>query len=195
MIRISLAALAFALAACSPPASDTASETSVAPAETASVTTAACTVEAPARDITLGGATYKAEARAEGDTCDAARAELRLRAPNGNAIFETAYPTNQIPLAFNVTGSDQTRLATELAGWTENVAQQPTADGLPAWPQGADKPPHFTATVARDAYEAARTARRPLFCFPDGNESNACVGVDTSTQTATLLGSWTPGRP
>lgn len=194
MIRISMAALAFALAACSPPASDTAPETSVAPAETAAVTTAACTVEAPARDVTLGGATYKAEARAEGDSCETARAELRLRAPNGAVIFETAYPTNQIPLAFRTQGSDQTRLATELAGWTENVAQHPTADGLPAWPQGADKPPNFTATVAREAYEAARTARRPIFCFPDGNESNACVAVDTSAQTATLLGSWTPGR-
>lgn len=193
MNRISVAAFALALAACSPPAqqADNAPETPAAEPAAAP----ACVVEAPARELQLGGQTYKAEARAEGDTCDTARAELRLRAPNNNVIFETAYPTNQVPLAFNATNSGEARLATELEGWTLNPPDHPTADTLPAWPAGAEKPPHFTATVAREAYEAARDARRPLFCFADGNESNACVAVDTGAQTAVLLGSWTPERP
>lgn len=192
MIRISVTAIALALAACSPP--QQAENTTQAPAEPA-IAAPGCVVEVAPRDLQLGGQTYKAEARAEGATCDEARAELRLRAPNNNVIFETAYPTNQVPLAFNATGSGEARLATELEMWTANPPDHPTADTLPAWPAGAEKPPHFTATVAREAYEAARTARRPLFCFADGNESNACVAVDTGAQTATLLGSWTPERP
>ena len=192
MKRIGVAAFALALAACSPPQTQQAETTTAAPAPVAA---AGCVVEAPARDVVLGGQTYKVEARAEGDTCDTARAELRLKAPNGATIFETAYPTNQVPLAFNTTGSGEARLATELEGWSQNVAEQPTANSLPAWAGGAEKPPHFTPAVAREAYEAARAAQRPIFCFPDGGESNACVAVDTSAQTAVLLGSRTPERP
>lgn len=192
MIRVSLAALAFALAACSQPASEPAAETE-APVEVAAATPA-CSVTAEPRELQFGGAPYRVEARAEGASCDQATASLRLIAPSGGAIFETAYPTNQVPLAFNPTGADQARLATELNAWTANVAQDPTANLLPAWPQGAERPPHFTPALSRDAYEAARAAQRPLYCFPDGGESNACLAIDTGAQTAALLGSWTPER-
>ena len=193
MIRSSLAVLGFALVACSPPQSaEQAPEGVHAPAEAAS--TAACSVTAQPRELQFGGEPYRVEATAGGDSCDRATASLRLIAPNGNAIFETAYPTNQVPLSFNANGADQARLTTELNAWTENVAQQPTADGLPAWPAGSQRPPHFTPALAREAYEAARTARRPVFCFPDSGESNACVAIDTAAQAAALLGSWTPER-
>lgn len=194
MKRIGVSAIVLALAACSPPAQTTETTTTVAETTTVAATPA-CVADAPARTVSLGGQNYQVQAHAEGDTCDGAVATLRILAPNGNTAFETSYPIAQVPLAFNATGSGVARLTTELEGWTQNVAEQPTAESLPAWPSGAEKPPHFTPALSREAYEAARTAKRPVFCFPDGNESNACVAVDNTVQTAALLGSWTPGRP
>jgi hypothetical protein len=193
MKRIGLSAIVLALAACSPPA-QTETTTTVAETTTTAITPA-CVADAPARTVSFGGQNYQVQAHAEGDTCDGAVATLKIVAPNGNTAFETAYPTSQVPLAFNATGSGVARLTTELEGWTQNAAEQPTADSLPAWPAGADKPPNVAPALSREAYEAARAAKRPIFCFPDGNESNACVAVDTTAQTAALLGSRTPGRP
>lgn len=194
MKRIGVSAIVLALAACSPPAQTTESTTTIAETTTAAVP--ACVADAPPRTLSFGGQNYQIQAHAEGDTCDGAVATLKIVAPNGNVAFETAYPIAQVPLAFNATGSGVARLTTELEGWTQNVAEGAgTADTLPAWPSGAEKPPHFTPALSREAYEAARTAKQPLFCFPDGNESNACVAIDTGAQSAALLGSRTPERP
>lgn len=179
---------AFALSACSPPAQ------TEAPAEQQQAA-GGCVVEAEPRELQFGGQSYRVEAAAEGETCENAMASLRLINPAGAAIFETAYATNQVPLAFRTSGADEARLSEELNAWTANVAQQPNADSLPAWAEGAERPANFTPALARDAYEAARAAARPLYCFPDGGESNACVAIDTSNQSAVLLGSWTPERP
>jgi hypothetical protein len=192
MKRIGASLFIFTLAACSPPAQDAADTTT---ADTTISAAANCVADAPARAVQLGGQTYQVQAHAEGATCDEAVATLKIVAPNGNVAFETAYPIVQVPLAFNATGSGVARLTTELEGWTQNTAERPTADALPAWPQSAEKPPHFTPALSRDAYEAARTAKRPIFCFPDGAESNACVAIDAAAQAGALLGSRTPERP
>jgi hypothetical protein len=94
-----------------------------------------------------------------------------------------------VPLAFNP-NNDQTGLRSDLEGWTQNTAQSATADTLPPWPSGARNPPGFQPAVTRGQYELARGNQGPLFCFPDGAESNACVAM--AGATATLLGSWTP---
>jgi hypothetical protein len=194
MKRIGVSAIVLALAACSPPAQTT--ETTTTVVETTTAATPACVADAPARAVTFGGQTYQVQAHAEGDTCDGAVATLKIVAPNGNTAFETAYPIAEVPLAFNATGSGVARLTTELEGWTNNTAEgSKTADTLPAWPSGAEKPRNFAPAISREAYEAARTAKHPIFCFPDGNESNACVAINTADQSAALLGSRTPGRP
>jgi hypothetical protein len=46
--------------------------------------------------------------------------------------------------------------------------------------------------VTRQRYESARGAQGPLFCYPDGGESNACIAM--AGDNATLLGSLTPER-
>ncbi|MDX2277570.1 MAG: hypothetical protein NW206_19140 [Hyphomonadaceae bacterium] len=191
MKKLSASLLFLTLAACgqpAPPAADTSADVAE------SVAVPACVADAPARTIAFAGQSYQIQAHAEGATCDEAIATLKIIAPNGATAFETAYPIAQVPLAFNATGSGVARLTTELESWTQNVAEQPTADSLPAWPDGADKPPNFTPALSREAYEAARTARQPIFCFPDGAESNACVAINTSAQAASLLGSRTPER-
>jgi hypothetical protein len=118
---------------------------------------------------------------------------MRITSRDGRVLFERAYRTADVPLAFNPNGT-QSDLRAELEAWTQNVAEEPTADWLPAWPAGAQHPPHFQPApgVTRATYEGARGAQGPLFCYPDGGESNACVALDGDR--ATLLGSRTPER-
>ena len=189
MKKFLLAAALFALAACGQRA-----EEAAPPAPVAGLSaTPACAAESQST-WTVANKIYRIDARAEGDSCPEALANLRLLSPSGAAIFETQYPVADVPLSFRA-GADQAVLQQELNAWVQNVAQNPTADSLPAWPNGAEKPPHFIPQAVRADYEAARAAKRPIFCFPDGGESNACVALDPQTDAALLLGSWTPERP
>lgn len=193
MKRISLALAALALAACSPPASDTRSE-DVASVTPPGAEPAGCVAEA-SRDWSAAGSQYYViEAEAAGATCREATATLRITTSTGEVLYERAYPTAQVSLAFNP-NADQTTLRSELESWTVNTAETPTADWLPAWPSGAPRPPNFQPAegVTRNAYEGARGNQGPLFCYPDGGESNACVAL--AGTNATLLGSLTPERP
>jgi hypothetical protein len=131
------------------------------------------------------------EAEAEGPTCAEATATIRITSRDGTTLFEHTYRTAEVPLAFSP-NSNQTALREELGAWTLNTADPQTADTLPAWPAGAQRPPHFQPEVTRTQYENARGAQGPLFCYPDGAESNACVAL--AGDHATLLGSLTPER-
>lgn len=193
MMRAGLAALAFGLAACSPPPSENGdAETTTASSTTASVDDTACTAEASQDWSAVGSNYYLIEAEASGPSCAEASATMRIKSRGGAVLFEKTYPIADVPLAFNPRG-DQSGLRSEIEAWIQNTAETPTADTLPAWPAGAQRPPNFRPEVARNRYEAARGAQGPLFCFPDGGESNACVAMDGDS--AALLGSWTPESP
>jgi hypothetical protein len=146
------------------------------------------------RDWTIGGQAYKIQTSAEGADCAQATATISLRAPNNEVIFTAQHPTQEVSLAFSP-GADESRLQSEIEAWSANVANGPTAADLQPWPAGEQRPPAFQPAVTREVYEAARAASRPVFAYPDGGESNAYVAVDPSTQTAVLLGTWTPERP
>lgn len=183
-----LAVVVLALAACSPPVQE--SKTAEIPVA-AATPLAGCNAETSRDWSAVGSQYYVIEAEAHGETCSQAVATIRIKAREGAVLFTREYPTSQVPLAFNP-NSDQTGLRTELEGWIENTAEPATADTLPAWPSGAARPPGFEPAVPRNRYEAARGAQGPLFCFPDGGESNGCVAM--AGDTATFLGSLTPER-
>lgn len=193
MKRLSLAAVALALAACSP-AQDEAKTEDVAAQTPIGAQPAGCFGEASRDWSAVGSQYYVIEAEASGVSCREAVAEIRITSQTGAVLFERSYPTAQVPLAFNPNG-DQTGLREELDSWTQNTAETPTADWLPAWPSGAQRPPGFQPAegVTRAVYESARGNQGPLFCYPDGGESNACVAM--AGDTARLLGSLTPERP
>lgn len=191
MKRYALASLLL-LAACGQQPLEPSPPPPVSPAD-AMAETPNCFVEG-ASEWRVGEDTYRIETQAAGETCATGIANIRLISPSGAVVFAAEHPVSQVPLAFSGV-EDATRLQTEISAWAANVAESPTAAGLPAWPEGADKPPHFAPTTARVSYEGARAAQRPLFCYPDGGESNACVALDPEAQTALLLGSWTPEAP
>lgn len=188
MRRTSLAWLALALAACSP-----APQTKTAEIPAPEMAPQPGCVAQASRDWSaVGSQYYLIEAEAAGETCATATATMRIKSVEGAVLFEGSYPVAQVPLAFNPNG-DRTTLRADLEAWTDNTADTPTADWLPAWPAGQERPPGVQPAVTRGQYESARGAQGPLFCFPDGGESNACVAM--AGARATLLGSLTPERP
>lgn len=187
MQRAGLALVVAVLAAaCSPPA----------PTQTAEIPTtpvpSGCAAQASRDWSAVGSQYYLVEAEAEGPTCAEAVATIRIKSQEGAVLFTRDYPVGSVPLAFNPNG-DRVTLQSDLDSWTQNTAEPATADSLPPWPSGAQRPPGFQPAVTRGQYENARGNQGPLFCFPDGGESNACVAM--AGATATFLGSLTPERP
>src|SRR5262245_57613863 len=174
------------LAACSPPQQQARGDVAQIPIA------AGCSAQTSRDWSAVGSQYYLIEAEAEGDTCAGAVATMRIKSVGGAVLFTHDYPVRDVPLAFNPNG-DQTSLRSDLEGWTENTADPPTADVLPAWPAGARRPPGFEPAVGRNRYESARGAQGPLFCFPDGGESNACVAM--AGDNATYLGSLRAEQP
>jgi len=187
MKRATIALAVLALAACSPPQQEDAATADVPPPSAR----AGCFAEFSGDWSAVGSQYYVIEAEAEGTTCRDASATMRITSRDGTVLFEREYRTADVPLAFSP-NSDQTALRAELEGWTQNTADPATADTLPPWPAGAARPPNFQPAVTRAQYEAARGAQGPLFCYPDGGESNACLAL--AGDRATLLGSLTPER-
>lgn len=191
MKRAGLAVLVLVLAACSPPQQE---QTAQIPTEPPPPV-AGCDAQASRDWSAIGSQYYLIEAQLAGPTCAEAVATIRIKAREGDAVlFEQSYPIANVPLAFNP-NNDRTGMSDDLDMWTQNTSETQTADSLPAWPSGAQKPPGFqpAAGINRNRYESARGAQGPLFCYPDGAESNACVAM--AGDTATLLGSLTPERP
>lgn len=182
--RWALAALV--MSACAPPPEQ--SETASVPP----IDALGCSAQTSRDWSAVGSQYYVIEAEARGATCADAVATLRIKSVEGAIIYTRDHPTRETPLAFNP-NSDQTGLRAELDAWIQNTADPATVDTLPAWPSGGLRPPGFRPSVTRSRYEEARGAQGPLFCYPDGAESNACIAM--AGNAATPLGSLTPEDP
>lgn len=185
MKRAGLIVVAALMAACSPPQQTDTAHATVPIAE-------ACSAQTSHDWSAVGSQYFIIEAKAEGATCADAVATMSIKSREGAVLFTRDYPVREVPLAFNPNGN-QTSLRSDLEAWTQNTAEPPTADTLPQWPAGARRPPGFEPAVSRNRYEGARGAQGPLFCFPDGGESNACVAM--AGDSATYLGSLRPEQP
>jgi len=172
------------LAACG----QTTVSTPVAAPATPGATAAGCAGTAelawPASQLMIAG-------NLAGAACADAVATLEVRNAAGAVLHTFSAPISQLPLAFNP-NADHATMQADLASWLSSNPFR-TADALPAWPANASTPPvTFVPAVDRAAYEAARTARRPLYCYPDNGESAACVAFDAATGAVVKLGSERP---
>lgn len=184
MIRSLALLIAVSLAA----ACSKAPATGQAEAATAPAPTVGCSAQAARDWSAVGSQYYLLEADARGRTCADAEAILRIKSSEGVLLFEHTYTVANVPLAFNP-ANDRSGLRADLEMWLQNTSGTQTADELPPWPAGAASPPGFQPIVNRGQYEHARGMQGPLFCFPNGAESNACVAM--AGDHATLLGSLT----
>ncbi len=173
-----LASAFLTLAACGPVNSGE-SEAAALPLETR------CAGEVSHDWSAVGSQYYMIEAELSGEACETAEATIRIVSPEGRVLFQDAYPLSQLQPAFNI--YDSAALTSDLETWSANGAEVETVDWLPPWPAGAPTPPHFEPAVSRGVYESARGAQGPLFCFADGDGSQACIAL--AGDRATLLGS------
>jgi len=188
MKRVSMIVCACMLAACQPAPDD---EKQRAQAEIPAPVAGGCDTQASRDWSAVGSQYYVIEAETRGETCRDAIATIRIESRDGQTLFTRDYPTLEVALAFNP-NSDSSGRRAELEAWITNTSETQRASELPAWPARAARPPNFQPAATRGQYEAARGAQGPLFCYPDGGESNACVAL--AGANATLLGSLTPER-
>ena len=185
--------LLLALAACSPKAPEGAP--TATPATQVSVVApagaAGCAITT-SRPWQAGGARYTIEASLHGAACGSAAALLVIRNAQGATLYADAAPVTQLDLAFNPRTDDAT-MTHDVAAWITGEGYGPTAAGLPAWPADAARPPGaFFAMIDQATYEAARAGAWPLFCYPNGGESAACVAQDARHGVLVRLGDTRP---
>ena len=131
---------------------------------------------------------YTIGAIAGGPDCQKAVALIVIRDAQGLALYADGTVLLGNTLAFNPNADDET-MTRDLAAWLTNQGPGATAETLPAWAPDAPAPAAiFLPTVGRETYEAARTAKWPLFCYPTGPEIAACVGYDAPHGVVQKLG-------
>ncbi|MGE3141867.1 MAG: hypothetical protein AB7L65_00965 [Hyphomonadaceae bacterium] len=192
MKRSALALLGATLAACSQPAQETDAPAAAAPAQQSVQTGNPGCAAAAQRLWQAAALRLTIEARLAGPACDKMIAVLSIRDGTGRPLYADAAPIAAIPLAFNPQ-ADEEAMTRDVAAWISGSGQPATARALPAWRAGsAAPPPAFFAMIDRAAYEAARAEAWPLFCYPNGAESAACVAADVRRGTVLRLGDLRP---
>ena len=152
-MRLLIAAAAFALAACQPPATKQASS-------------------APA-----------ASASADGPSCDKAAATLTMRGPDGAILLTQAYNADQVmTLKGKKTSAELTAALAEWIDPTKaspnNSKDLPAWPKGQANPPG-EFPFYPETDVTREIYESYRQKAAPVFCYVQGMESLSCLTWDT----------------
>jgi hypothetical protein len=176
---LSLAALALALpmlalSACQPKAATTAANEAPPAVETA----AACTAAAESEWSVTPEASLAIRARAWGPTCKQVVIALAIWGKDGPPVYSFISSMADIEGFDEV--EDAAALTKALKDWAD--AQADTTGGLPEWKEG-DPSPDPSSEFAfypeegmdRAAYSAIRTAKLPMLCFVQGQESQQCV--------------------
>lgn len=142
---------------------------------------AGCSASASAAWKPVAGRAFRAEAFSAGPTCSLAVATIVVRAPDGNVLWADASPVDQL-MTF-VEAKSRKQMARALQDWLfQSHAFTSTAD-LPEWKRGAEGPLggefafYPEAGVDREAFELIRAEKQPVFCYVQGMESMACLGL------------------
>lgn len=180
--RLAFAASLLALAACQPPAPETAKPAEpAAPSEAAAAATAGCNVnvekawidqETPVRR-------YFAEASVIGPTCEQGVAVLTIRQREGTPLFVWSGLTSYL-FGLNE-AKDPATMKAALLDWIDQGETTETTLTLPPWEEteGQSKRAEFpfmpTEGADKAAWEQLRQAGLEMFCFPQGMESSQCL--------------------
>lgn len=127
------------------------------------------------------GRSYAAEAFANGKACASAVVTIVVRAPDGKVIWAEAHPADSLMTFAGVKTRGQ--MTAMLAEWISQQHTFRSTAGLPVWKKGADAPeagefPFYPDDgIDRETYEQIRGERQPVFCYVQGMESLACLGL------------------
>lgn len=181
-IRLALAASLFALAACQPSTAP-ASESSAPATRSAEVATTApagaCDVSVSAPWVKQDAQTYAVEGHVFGPTCKQGVAMLVVRDGAGTPVYTWSGLTDYL---FGLRdAADPEAMKTALADWIFQMPEPDTTASLPAWeetdgqPKRAEFPFMPESWFDKAAWDALKAEALPLFCFPQGIESQQCA--------------------
>jgi hypothetical protein len=197
-MRTFVVVAALAVAACTPPAEQSAdqpagqSTDAVGPTKSAdqpagqstdAVAPNNCNATAPST-WPAGSETITIEGSSVGADCASAEATITLRRADGGggAMYSQVFAANQIRvLAGANTVADMER---RLQEWVSPSAALDSTGDLPEWtanaaiPGESESPFRPYGGMDRAAYAALRAADAPMFCFVQGMESQACFWLD-----------------
>ena len=195
-MRTFVVVAALAVAACTPPAeqsadqpagqaTDAAGPNKSADQPAGQSTSAAvpenCDATAPST-WTAGSETITVEASSAGADCASAEASITLRRGDGGAMYSQVFPANQIRV---LTGADSVAdMERRLQDWVSPSAALDSTGDLPEWganaaiPGESEAPFHPYGGMDRAAFTALRAADAPMFCFVQGMQSQACFWLD-----------------
>lgn len=189
-IRFACAASLLALAACQPPATETAN-----PAERAAATQEAATpaagcnvsVEKPWINQETPVRRYTAEASVIGPTCQQGVAVLVIRQREGTPIYTWS---GEVEYLFGLKdAADPAAMKAALLEWIDQGAGETTAS-LPPWeetegqPKRAEFPFMPAEGINKAQWEQLKKDNLDKFCFPQGGESLNCVVLRPGTDGA-----------
>lgn len=140
----------------------------------------ACRAEATAMWSTPAGS-MQLQASTSGPTCDKSVASLVIRNGSGDALYASIYPVTSL-FGFEGTGSPEA-MQKALAAWIDpSGSPMRTSTDLPPWRPDAEQPesgefPFYPSEQYAEptAYEQLRAQALPIYCYPQGRESLACL--------------------
>ena len=187
--RIAIAASLLALAACQPPATETAKPAegaTPAPVDAAAMDGCNVSVEKTWIDQETPIRRYTAHASVLGPTCDQGVAVLVIRQREGTPIYTWSGLTTYL---FGLKDAhDPAAMKTALTDWIDqgNVMNN-TTDTLPPWEEtdGQPKRTEFPfmpeSWFDKAAWDALKAEKLDMFCFPQGGESTKCAVLRQGT--------------
>jgi len=145
-----------------------------------------CSANASAVWRPTAGKAYRTEAFSSGPSCTLAVATLVVRGPDGRALWVDSAPVEHLMTFVDVKTPQQ--MGRALGEWLMQSHTFRSTGELPEWKKGADAPAsgefafYPEAGIDRDLYEQTRAEKQPVFCYVQGMESMACVGLSKDGQ-------------
>ena len=175
-----IAAVAWALGACSPPAATTTQVEAAAPN--------VCAASVDAQWSRPGSAMLSVNAATRGANCAEALATLTIRGPDGAPLYFETYPTAQVMVL--APAQSPAAMQAALAEWLDQSNPMiKTSDDLPVWkatdemPASGEFPFYVAEGMGREQYNALRRRNVAVFCFVQGMESETCLALENNRLT------------
>jgi hypothetical protein len=111
---------------------------------------------------------------------------LVVRAPDGKVLWVDAAPAENV-MTF-VEAKTRKQVTRALGEWLMQSHIFKSTAELPEWKKGAEAPvssefPFYPeAGIDREFYEKMRAEKQPVFCYVQGMESMACIGLSKDGQ-------------
>jgi hypothetical protein len=140
-----------------------------------------CNLSASASWKADAGRTLRTESFSNGAACKHAVVTLVVREASGKALWVDAAPAEQLMTFVEARSRKQMKRA--LRDWLFQSHNFKSTAELPEWKKGAEGPmngefPFYAEPdVDRETYERIRAEKQPVFCYVQGMESMACLGL------------------